>query len=206
MRTERDPTDNVSRVKLLPLRVVLAALPIAVVALPLLWWFGYPPEGWPFVAAVLTLSMIGSGALVREVTGLLSRWLERRARPVATKFGVDQVEFEDQPAGVRRFSLTVVVAYALAGGATSWGITLYVLVFAVERVAAPPLWSHLQTVAVGLGLVGVFGVAIIMGGLALCLALFERAPRDIPRAFRLYRGWIRVVNGVGRSRGVFGQV
>ena len=77
-------------------RALITAFPIMLLILPLLWLTGYPPEEWPYVSGIFTLSMIGAGTLTGCTTTLAARWAHRYASSVAARLGIEIEQPKDQ--------------------------------------------------------------------------------------------------------------
>ena len=80
-------------------RALITAFPIMLLILPLLWLIGYPPEEWPYVSGIFTLSMIGAGTLTGYTTTLAARWAHRYAGSVAARLGIEIEQPKDQNPG-----------------------------------------------------------------------------------------------------------
>ena len=103
-----------------PIRVLMSASPVVFVMLPLLWLTGYPPEEWPFVSCVFTLSLIGSGTLTGYTALLATKWLHGYARAVATKLGIELEQPENRTPRSSRECVVILGVISLLAMA-SWG-------------------------------------------------------------------------------------
>lgn len=187
-----------------PLRVLLSALPVALIMLPLLWLLEYPAEEWPFIAGVFTLSLIGSGTLVSLGATLAVKRVYDYACAVAAKRGVNLNDPEQQSAGSQRIgTLSALLNIALLVAA-SWGLALFILGLVMSRMAMDPLGAHFSLIALTLMAVGATGFAFVIGGLTWFFYTVDKNPQHIGRLSRQFQHWLIFAGEIGRRRNVSG--
>ena len=187
-----------------PIRVLLSALPVALIMLPLLWLLEYPAEEWPFIVGVFTLSLIGSGTLVSLGATLAVKWVYDYACAVAAKKGVDLNDPEQQNAGSQRMGMLSALLNIAPLAMASWGLALYILGFVMAQMAMDPLATHFSLIALALLAVGATGFAFVIGGLMWFFYTMDKNPQHIGRLSRQFQNWLVFAGEIGRRRNVSG--
>lgn len=187
-----------------PIRVLLSALPVALIMLPLLWLLEYPAEEWPFVTGVFTLSIIGSGTLIGLVATLAIKWVYEYACTVATKQGIDLDDPENRTSSSERIGILSALLNILLLVTASWGMALYILAFVMARMSMDPLAANFSLVALTLLAVGATGFIFMVAGLTWFFYTMDKNPQNIGRFSRQFRNWLTFAAEIGRRRNVSG--
>ena len=187
-----------------PIRVLLSALPVALIMLPLLWVLEYPAAEWPFVTGVFTLSLIGSGTLISLGAALAVKWVYDYACAVAAKKGVDLNDPEQQNAGSQRMGMLSALLNIAPLAMASWGLALYILGFVMAQMSMAPLGAHFSLIALALLAVGATGFSLMLGSLMWFFYAMDKKPQSIGRLSRQFQHWLIFAGEIGRRRNVSG--
>ena len=124
-------------------RALITAFPIMLLILPLLWLTGYPPEEWPYVSGIFTLSMIGAGTLTGCTTTLAARWAHRYASSVAARLGIEIEQPKDQNPRPGHGRTTRLGARTLRTMA-SWGLAIHILALVMTQTGMAPIETRFR--------------------------------------------------------------
>ena len=187
-----------------PVRVVMSTIPAALVMLPILWLSEYPPEEWPFVSGVFTLSVVVSGTLIGCAAFLMVKRVYGYACAVAAKLGIDPDEPRDPTSGSKRVSVIGTLVTMLLLGMASWGLALYALAFVMAQMAMAPIGTHFSLIALAVFATGAAGFAAINGGLLWFFYTVDRNPQSIRRFSRRFHNWMNITAEIGQRQRVSG--
>ena len=179
-----------------PIRVLMSAAPVVFAMLPLLWLTGCPPEEWPFVSVVFTLSLMGSGTLAGCTALLVTKWLHGYARAVAAKLGIEMEQPENRTPRSSRERIIIPGVISLLT-MVSWGLALYLLAFVMAQMGMPPIGTHFSLIALTMLVVGVVGFTFTIGGLAGFFYAVDRHPASVSRFSRQFRNWMIIAGDMG---------
>ena len=166
-------------------RALITAFPIMLLILPLLWLTGYPPEEWPYVSGIFTLSMIGSGTLTGCTTTLAARWAHRYAGSVAARLGIEIEQPKDQNPRPGHGRTTRLGARTLRTMA-SWGLAIHILALVTTQTGMPPIETRFAPTILATGAAGLMSIT---GGLAGLAYAMERHPAIARRFPGQLRNW-----------------
>ena len=182
------------RASLLPVRAMVAGLPVVMATVAFLWSTGYPEEEWAFIGGVLCLGLFGSGTLVGLSALFIAKWLDAYGRRLAGGWGID-LDSPDVSGSVPR------KARFLIGGAlvvlmlsAMWGLALNVLVLVMSGLEMVPLGAGLAGIAVALLCIGLCGLLLAFGVPAAVLYLADGHSRVL--SWVLTRGRPGALNAV----------
>ena len=175
-----------------PLRVLSVSLPIIVVLPPTLWLAEYPAKEWPFLAAVFTMCLTGSGTIVSTIAILTLKRVKKFAYMAASK--LDIVVDEKVDAATLRATRIFTIATMLVLGLTAWGLAFYTLTIVMTQWGMDPIAQHLGLVTLILFISCGSTFVLVFSLLAGLFRLVERDPQTIRRLPKRFRGWVNDIS------------
>lgn len=157
--------------EILPIRDFKLAALHGTVWMLLFWATGHPIEEWAITVVVLYISLWACREVVARTIGIAVDGLNQQARRVAEKLGVDITE--DIPARQRRRGVLLIAFIGVLALVAVIGASLGIGIPVVSLLGITPLPSYFNWVGLTLFGVGLIGLSLVLGALALMFTAIE---------------------------------
>ena len=162
--------------EILPIRHFKLAALHGTVWMLLFWATDYPIEEWAVTVVVLYISLWACREIAAKTIWLAVDGLNQQARRVAEKLGVDITE--DMPARQRRRGVLLIAFIGVLALFAVIGASLGIGIPVVSLLGLTPLPSYFNWVGLTLFGVGLVGLSLVLGALALMFTAIEALLND----------------------------